>query len=96
MSKVFESIKAGLVEAVAHAKGDKVGAVARVVNCPTCGKPVEWRKENRYRPFCSERCRQIDLGAWASGEYSVPGGPESVSGPGGADGGDAMGAFDPS
>lgn len=44
----------------------------RVVNCPICGKPVEWRPENRYRPFCSERCRKIDLGAWAAGDYSVP------------------------
>lgn len=28
--------------------------------------------ESRYRPFCSERCRQIDLGAWAAGDYRVP------------------------
>jgi endogenous inhibitor of DNA gyrase (YacG/DUF329 family) len=47
-------------------------AHATVVNCPTCGKPVEWRPENRWRPFCSERCRQIDLGAWANEEYRVP------------------------
>ena len=45
----------------------------RVVNCPTCGKPVEWRPENSWRPFCSERCKKIDLGAWAAGDYSVPG-----------------------
>lgn len=45
----------------------------RVVNCPTCGKPVEWRAENAWRPFCSERCRKIDLGAWAAGDYQVPG-----------------------
>jgi uncharacterized protein len=43
-----------------------------IVNCPACGKPVEWRAENRYRPFCSERCKQIDLGAWANEEYRVP------------------------
>jgi endogenous inhibitor of DNA gyrase (YacG/DUF329 family) len=43
-----------------------------VVSCPACGKPVEWRPENRHRPFCSERCRQIDLGAWAAGDYRVP------------------------
>lgn len=43
-----------------------------VVNCPTCGKPVEWRPENKFRPFCCQRCRQIDLGAWAAGEYRVP------------------------
>jgi hypothetical protein len=46
---------------------------ARVVECPICRKPVEWRAENPWRPFCSERCRKIDLGAWASGEYRVAG-----------------------
>jgi len=45
----------------------------RVVNCPNCGAPVEWRKESRYRPFCSERCKLFDIGAWASNSYSVPG-----------------------
>lgn len=44
----------------------------RTVKCPNCGKAVEWRPESRYRPFCSERCRQIDLGAWASENYRVP------------------------
>lgn len=43
-----------------------------VVSCPCCGKQVAWVAENRHRPFCSERCRQIDLGAWAAGEYRVP------------------------
>jgi endogenous inhibitor of DNA gyrase (YacG/DUF329 family) len=43
-----------------------------VVNCPICGKPVEWRAENAFRPFCSERCKRIDLGAWANEEYRVP------------------------
>jgi hypothetical protein len=43
----------------------------RLVNCPTCGKPVPWVAESRYRPFCSERCRRIDLGAWAAEEYRV-------------------------
>lgn len=44
----------------------------RIVNCPTCGKPVAWVAENRFRPFCSERCKQIDLGAWAAEDYRVP------------------------
>lgn len=44
----------------------------RTVKCPTCGKTVVWTIENHYRPFCSERCKQIDLGAWASEEYRVP------------------------
>ncbi|HXD33395.1 MAG TPA: DNA gyrase inhibitor YacG [Pyrinomonadaceae bacterium] len=42
------------------------------MKCPTCGKPTEW-ENNRYVPFCSERCKLIDLGAWVNEEYSVPG-----------------------
>jgi endogenous inhibitor of DNA gyrase (YacG/DUF329 family) len=44
----------------------------RVVACPHCGKPVEWTSASRWRPFCSERCKMIDLGAWASESYRVP------------------------
>lgn len=43
-----------------------------LVNCPQCGKAVEWDPANRWRPFCSERCRLIDLGKWATGDYRVP------------------------
>ena len=43
-----------------------------VVACPQCGKEVVWSSENRYRPFCSERCKMIDLGQWASEEYRIP------------------------
>lgn len=46
--------------------------MATVVNCPTCGKKVEWTEKNKYRPFCSERCKQIDLGAWAEEKYAIP------------------------
>lgn len=42
-----------------------------VVNCPHCQKPVEWDSNNPHRPFCSERCRLIDLGAWANEEYQI-------------------------
>ena len=45
---------------------------ARIVTCPRCGKSVTWDTANRYRPFCSERCRVIDLGAWASENYRIP------------------------
>jgi uncharacterized protein len=51
-----------------------------VVNCPTCGKQVEWKPENRFRPFCSERCKQIDLGAWAAEKYTISGGDEEKPG----------------
>lgn len=44
----------------------------RTVACPKCGTAVEWSMANRFRPFCSERCRLIDLGAWASEDYRVP------------------------
>lgn len=43
-----------------------------LVNCPTCGKKVEWSEKSKYRPFCSLRCKQIDLGAWAEEEYVIP------------------------
>jgi len=42
------------------------------VNCPTCKKKVVWEERNTYRPFCSDRCQQIDLGAWANEEYNIP------------------------
>lgn len=39
--------------------------------CPTCKKTTEYSSENKHRPFCSKRCQEIDLGAWASEEYKV-------------------------
>ncbi len=42
------------------------------VNCPRCGQPVEWSPAQRFRPFCSERCKLVDLGAWASEAYRIP------------------------
>lgn len=45
---------------------------ARKVRCPQCGGESVWRADNPYRPFCSERCKLIDLGAWASEAYRVP------------------------
>jgi uncharacterized protein len=44
----------------------------RTVRCPQCGTAVEWTPESRYRPFCSQRCKMIDLGAWAAEAYRVP------------------------
>jgi endogenous inhibitor of DNA gyrase (YacG/DUF329 family) len=44
----------------------------RQVACPRCGAAVPWTAENRFRPFCSERCKMADLGAWATEEYRVP------------------------
>ncbi len=44
-----------------------------IVKCPTCGKSVEWSDKFPYRPFCSERCKLIDLGEWASDSYVIRG-----------------------
>ena len=43
----------------------------RTVKCPQCGKPARW-EGNPDRPFCSERCRLMDLGQWADGSYAIP------------------------
>ena len=40
--------------------------------CPVCKKETAW-KDNPFRPFCSERCRMIDLGKWAAEEYRIAG-----------------------
>lgn len=45
----------------------------RILPCPTCRKPVRWAPSNRYRPFCSERCRLIDFGDWADERFKIPG-----------------------
>lgn len=44
----------------------------RTVACPRCGTAVAWTPASRWRPFCSERCKMIDLGAWAAEAYRVP------------------------
>ena len=45
----------------------------KTVPCPRCGGPAEFTPTNEWRPFCSERCKMIDLGAWASESYRVAG-----------------------
>ena len=45
----------------------------RMVRCPQCGGESLWSEENKYRPFCSERCKLIDLGAWANETHAIPG-----------------------
>lgn len=50
-----------------------------LAKCPQCGTPVDLDEENPYKPFCSERCKLIDLGEWASEGYSIAGKPQPVS-----------------
>jgi hypothetical protein len=45
----------------------------KTIACPTCQRPVEWSAASRYRPFCSERCRLIDLGEWFEERRAIPG-----------------------
>ncbi len=47
------------------------------VTCPRCGNRREW-KGNPYRPFCSERCKLIDLGAWLDERNAIPGEPADI------------------
>ena len=45
------------------------------LNCPTCKKVVLWNESFPCRPFCSDRCRLIDLGEWASEGHKIAGAP---------------------
>lgn len=44
-----------------------------IVNCPTCSEQVVFSPESTFRPFCSERCRLIDLGQWADEQHRIVG-----------------------
>ena len=46
----------------------------KLITCPLCKKETKWDK-NPYRPFCSKKCKTVDLGFWAMGEYKVAGEP---------------------
>ncbi len=53
--------------------------------CPVCGKP----RQDRFKPFCSRRCAQLDLSRWLKGVYAIPGRDEDeVQGPPGSGGGE--------
>jgi len=47
-------------------------AASRQVRCPACGGPSLYAPQNRFRPFCCERCKNMDLGAWASESFRMP------------------------
>ncbi|NOT85214.1 MAG: DNA gyrase inhibitor YacG [Methylococcaceae bacterium] len=46
--------------------------MALKVSCPICAAKVEWIAEQRFKPFCSERCKMIDLGDWATEAHKIP------------------------
>ncbi|MCW4148049.1 MULTISPECIES: DNA gyrase inhibitor YacG [Halomonadaceae] len=43
------------------------------VACPQCSRTVAWSSESPFRPFCSKRCQQLDLGAWAEESHRIAG-----------------------
>jgi len=45
------------------------------VHCPTCQKSVVWDETQIWKPFCSERCKLIDLGEWINEKHHIPGEP---------------------
>lgn len=47
------------------------------IKCPICGKAKTWKSDNPSRPFCSPRCKLIDLGEWAEESRRLPGDPIS-------------------
>jgi uncharacterized protein len=49
-----------------------------IVKCPTCRREVEWSPASVYRPFCSDRCRLIDLGAWLTEQHKIPEDPAAA------------------
>ncbi len=63
----------------------------KLVRCPQCGKSSEYRADNPSRPFCSPRCKLIDLGAWAEERYAIAGPTALSEEPGVEDGPDWRG-----
>jgi len=49
--------------------------MVKTVSCPQCDNPVPWQDEQAWKPFCSERCKLIDLGDWASENHRITGEP---------------------
>jgi endogenous inhibitor of DNA gyrase (YacG/DUF329 family) len=48
------------------------------IACPTCQKTGTWTSDNSFKPFCSYRCKLIDLGEWAEGNHKIPGDPVDI------------------
>jgi hypothetical protein len=55
------------------------------VRCPTCQRELEWSAQFPWRPFCSERCRMVDLGAWFAEVRRIPSDEDDPAGDPGAD-----------
>lgn len=62
-----------------------------ISRCPVCRKQVPW-EGNRFRPFCSERCKTRDLGAWSEEAYRIPERPQDAEGEAWSEGAGPIGA----
>jgi endogenous inhibitor of DNA gyrase (YacG/DUF329 family) len=51
------------------------------LRCPTCGRQIQWSEQFPWRPFCSERCTMVDLGAWFTERHAIPGEPADPDDP---------------
>jgi len=49
-----------------------------IVRCPQCDKEVPWLDDQQWKPFCSERCKLIDLGEWASEGHRITGASSQI------------------
>jgi len=52
--------------------------MVKTVHCPQCEKEVPWQDDQQWKPFCSERCKLIDLGEWASEGHRIVGEAENT------------------
>ena len=66
-----------LKAALSEAGFEVIDESGLTIDCPTCGTAVQWDTTNAFRPFCSDRCKLIDLGAWASEEHKIPVSPDA-------------------
>lgn len=55
----------------------------KIIPCPHCGEPANAGATNTWRPFCSRRCKMIDLGDWLTEEHRIPDKPEDATWGGG-------------
>ncbi|PCJ31993.1 MAG: DNA gyrase inhibitor YacG [Gammaproteobacteria bacterium] len=52
--------------------------MVKIVQCPQCNKDVPWQQDEQWKPFCSHRCKLIDLGEWASEGHKIAGEPTGI------------------
>lgn len=69
----YDEIKQEAHDNASSAPQSPKGQGHLLVSCPYCHKQIVYSTDNPFRPFCSERCKMLDLGAWANEERTVAG-----------------------